>query len=159
MSRKSSTGFTGFALPTAIFLLVILASLGAFIVNISSSQHLGMALDIRGERAWQAANAGMEWVRYKLASNPGSPSCPASTTWGSSGYSLSFLNTSTLTDFYATVECRLLETTDVQNVSTWVFEVRVTGCSPANATEPRCPSNTPAATSYAERQLEGLISF
>jgi MSHA biogenesis protein MshP len=80
MSRSGPTDFRGFALPAAIFLLVILTALGAFILNISTSQQLGLALDIRGERAWQAANAGMEWVRYKLASNPSSPSCPANTT-------------------------------------------------------------------------------
>ena len=28
-------------------------------------------------RAWQAANAGMEWVRYRLAANPAAPACPA----------------------------------------------------------------------------------
>lgn len=158
MRRSERTVARGFLLPSAIFLLVILAALGAFILNISTSQQLGMALDIKGERAWQAANAGMEWARYKLASNPSSPSCPASTTWNGSGYSLGFSGTSTLTDFYATVECRLLENTDVQNISTWVFEVRVTACSPAAAAEPRCPG-TPTATGYAERQLQGLISF
>jgi len=148
----------GFLLPSAIFLLVILAALGAFILNISTSQQVGMALDIKGERAWQAANSGMEWVRYKIASNPSSPSCPAGTTWGASTYSLSFLNTSTLTDFYATVECNPLPQTDVQGIQTWVFEVRVTACSPAASVEPRCPG-TPTVLGYAERQLQGLISF
>ena len=158
MSRPVSIRCKGFALPSAIFLLVILAALGAFILNISTSQQTGMALDVNGERAWQAANAGMEWARYKLASNPSSPSCPASTSWGSSGYSLSFATTSTLTNFYATVECRLLETTDLQSISTSVFEVRVTACSPAAVAEPRCPG-TPTTFTYAERQLQGLISF
>lgn len=166
MSRSQQSTARGFLLPSAIFLLVILAALGAFIVNVSTSQHLGMALDIKGERAWQAANAGMEWVRYKLASNPGSPSCPVNVTpWPSTSASssLSFTNTTTLTDFYATVECNLLTPTtptptDVQGIQTWVFEVRVTACSPAAAAEPRCPG-TPTATGYAERQLQGLIAF
>lgn len=158
MRVSGSTRVKGFALASAIFLLVILAALGAFIVNIFTGQQMGMALDIDGERAGQAANAGMEWLRYRLASNPSSPSCPASTTWGSSGYSLGFSNTNTLTNFYATVECRLLESTDVQNVPTTVFEVRVTACSPAAAAEPRCPG-TPLALGYVERQLQGLISF
>lgn len=161
MRKSEPTVARGFLLPSAIFLLVILAALGAFILNISTSQQLGMALDIKGERAWQAANAGMEWVRYKLASNPSSPSCPAGTPWPASvggNQSLSFSSTSTLTDFYATVECQSVASTDVQGVPTQVFEVRVTACSPAAAAEPRCPG-TPAATGYAERQLQGLISF
>lgn len=158
MRRSEPTIAKGFLLPSAIFLLVILAALGAFILNISTSQQMGMALDVKGERAWQAANAGMEWARYRLASNPSNPSCPASTAWGGSTYSLGFSSTSTLTDFYATVECIQRETTNVQGINTWVFEVRVTACSPAAAAEPRCPG-TPTATGYAERQLQGLISF
>ena len=145
-------------LPAAIFLLVILAALGAFILNVSSSQQLGMALDIKGERAWQAANAGMEWVRYKISANPSSPTCPVNTNWDGSNYSLSFPTTSTLTGFFATVECQLSESTDVLGVSTWIYEVRVTACSPAGAAEPRCPGD-PKATGYAERQLQGLLSF
>jgi len=148
----------GFVLPSAIFLLVVLAALGAFALNVSSNQQLGMAMDVRGERAWQAANAGMEWARYKLASSPASPSCPANTGWGGSGYSIGFAGTATLADFFATVECRQLENTDVQGIPTWVFEVRVTACAPAAANEPRCPG-TLTSTAYAERQLQGLISF
>ena len=152
MSKSVSMRLGGFALASAIFLLVILAALGAYILNVSSSQQLGMAIDISGERAWQAADAGMEWVRYKLASNPGSPSCPATTSFG-------FPGTSTLADFYVTVECTQLTVApaaDVLSTPTWVFEVKATACSPANAGQ--CPG-TPTALSYAERQLQGLISF
>ena len=158
MRKAPSFRLRGFTLPSAIFLLVILSALGAFILNVSTSQQMGMVLDIGGERAWQAANGGMEWARYKLASAPTSPVCPANTTWGGSTSSVSFPGTATLTSYYATVECRQLQATDVQNVSTWVFEVRVTGCSPAAASEPRCPG-TPSTLGYAERQLQGLISF
>jgi MSHA biogenesis protein MshP len=156
MSRSRSTIVGGFLLPSAIFLLVILAALGAFIVNIFSAQQLGMALDVNGERAWQAANAGMEWARYKLAKTPGS--CPAGTTYDGSTFSLGFPGTSTLTGFSATVECHLLESTKVQTIDTVVFEVRVTACSPAAAAEPKCPG-TPTAVGYVERQMQGLISF
>jgi len=158
MKRSKSTA--GFALPSAIFLLVILSALGAFILNVSSSQQLGMALDIRGERAWQAANAGMEWVRFRLAANPSAPACPANTAWGGSNTSIGFAANGTLADFRATVECRQVSVAgdNVQGVATWVFEVRVTACSPAAAAEPRCPG-APAATGYAERQLQGLVSF
>ena len=139
-------------MPAAIFLLVIMAALGALMVNVSSSQQAGMALDVKGERAWQAANAGMEWARYQLATNPASPTCPATAT------SLSFSNTSTLTSFYATVTCSQVASTDVQGIATWVFEVTVTACSPGAASEPRCPG-TPTAFGYVERQMQGLISF
>lgn len=145
----------GFALPAAIFLLVILASLGAFIVNISTGQHASQALDISGERAYQAAYAGREWARYQISVTP---ACPASTGWGTSTYSLDFTGTETLGDFSATIECRLLESTDVAGVPTSLFEVRVTACNSAQAIEPRCPG---AVTSfgYVERQLQALIGL
>lgn len=145
----------GFALPSAIFLLVILAALGAFIVNISTGQHASQALDISGERAYQAAYAGREWARYQINALS---ACPASTAWGGSGYSLGFSGTETLGDFRATIECRLLESTDVAGVPTSLFEVRVTACNFAQAAEPRCPG---AVTSfgYVERQLQGLIGL
>lgn len=148
----------GFALPSAIFLLVILSALGAFILNVSSSQQQGMALDIRGERAWQAANAGMEWVRYRLAANPTAPACPANTAWGASTTNIGFAGSATLTDFLATVECHQIDATNVQGVATWVFEVRVTACSPAAGVVLRCPG-VPTVAGYAERQLQGLVSF
>ena len=52
---------SGFALVSAIFILVALAALGAFIATVSSTQHVGSALDVDGARAYQAARAGVEW--------------------------------------------------------------------------------------------------
>lgn len=158
----------GFALPSAIFLLVILAALGAFIATISTSQQMGSALDIQGERAYQAAYAGMEWARYEVWNNG---VCPANTAWNgnaANSSSLSFGGSQTLAGFGATIECRLLEATDVNGVATSVFEIRVTACNRLQAAEPRCPpadptANNPnansAALGYVERQLGGLITL
>ena len=55
----------GFAIVSAIFILVVLAALGAFIVNVSTSMHVGSALDVQGVRAYQAARAGIEWGLYR----------------------------------------------------------------------------------------------
>lgn len=155
----------GFALPAAVFLLVVLTALGAFILNISTSQQMGSALDIQGERAYQAAYAGMEWVRYQVWNNN---ACPAETTWNGSTNNLAFAGTETLGGFEASIECRLLETTDVNGVATSVYEVRVTACSMPQAVNPHCPSGDPAgananpnsaALGYVERQLGGLIGL
>lgn len=61
----------GFSLISAIFLLVVLAGLGAAMVTFSTAQHQGLALDLLGSRAYQAANAGIEWAAYNIATNPG----------------------------------------------------------------------------------------
>lgn len=56
----------GFVLPSAIFLLVILASLAAFLVNLSMTQSRTSAQDVQGARAYQAARAGIEWGLYRV---------------------------------------------------------------------------------------------
>lgn len=51
----------GFAIIAAIFLLVVLAGLGAFMLSFSNTQHLTSAQDVQGARAYWAARAGVEW--------------------------------------------------------------------------------------------------
>lgn len=51
----------GFAAIAAIFLVVVLAALGAFMLTFSNTQHLTSAQDIQGSRAYWAARAGLEW--------------------------------------------------------------------------------------------------
>lgn len=60
----------GFSLVSAIFLLVVLAGLGAAMVNFSIAQNQAQALDVMGSRAYQAANAGVEWAAYNIEVNP-----------------------------------------------------------------------------------------
>lgn len=61
-----ANGSQGFSIISAIFLLVVLSALGAFIVNISSGQHVSAAADVKGARAYQAARAGVEWGAYQV---------------------------------------------------------------------------------------------
>lgn len=80
----------GFLLPAAIFLLVILAGLGAYALNMTSLQQAGSTQDVQGARAYQVARAGTEWAAYQVLS-PGSValgSCPASTTLTVDGFSV-----------------------------------------------------------------------
>lgn len=56
----------GFALISAIFLLVVIAGLGLFAVTISTSQQQDSAMDFLGSRAYQAAKAGIEWSVYQI---------------------------------------------------------------------------------------------
>lgn len=70
----------GFLLPAAIFLLVILAALGAYAVNISTLQQAAATQDVQGARAYQMARAGVEWAAFQVLA-PGTAdlgNCPAS---------------------------------------------------------------------------------
>ncbi len=55
----------GFALVAAIFLIVVLSSLGVYIVRISGIQHQTVNVALLGARALQAARAGVEWGAFQ----------------------------------------------------------------------------------------------
>lgn len=89
----SRDGQRGFAIITAIFLLVVLAALGAAMMTFATAQHVTSAMDIQGSRAYQAARAGIEWGAYRaLIDN----SCAASSNVAPGA---------DLSDFSVTVEC------------------------------------------------------
>jgi MSHA biogenesis protein MshP len=150
----------GFAIVSAIFILVVLAALGAFIVSVSTSQQIGSALDIQGVRAYQAARSGVEWGMYQVqaappynfsygtpavavgSANPNTRTCPASPT--------SFVPAApTLTGFTVTVTCAA--TIDA-NTGPTVFRLISTACNqPAVGA---CPNNAPNSPDYVERRME-----
>ena len=55
----------GFALVVAIFLLVVLASLGVYIVKVSGVQHATVNIALLGSRAFEAARTGIEWGAFQ----------------------------------------------------------------------------------------------
>lgn len=68
MNRMPRTE-SGFVLPTAIFLLVVLAALATYMVSLSRTSHTSSALDVQGTRAYLAARAGVEWGAWQLLRN------------------------------------------------------------------------------------------
>lgn len=69
---------SGFSIVAAIFLLVVLAMLGAFAVTLSTTQNITSVQDFQGSQAFRAARAGIEWgtasVKALASSCPPSPS-------------------------------------------------------------------------------------
>ncbi|MBS3934971.1 MAG: hypothetical protein KGZ43_02260 [Sulfuritalea sp.] len=124
----------GFALVSAIFILVVLAALGAFIVHISAGQQIGSALDVQGARAYQAARAGIEWGLYRQLQD------------GSCAASQSFTPPApTLAGFTVTVDC--VATAGTFGAPT-VHTVTATACN-----QPPCPNTGTAGMHYVERRL------
>lgn len=83
-------GQRGFAAIAAIFLVVTLAALGAFMVTFSNTQQLTLAQDVQGSRAYWAARAGLEWgVSQGLAAS----ACPAAGTLSIEGFSVAVICT------------------------------------------------------------------
>lgn len=56
----------GFAMITAIFLLIILGSFAAFAVTFSTNSSATHALAVQGARAYEAARTGIEWATYQV---------------------------------------------------------------------------------------------
>ncbi len=150
--KATVTRIRGFASVSAIFILVVLAALGAFIVNVSTSQQIGSAIDVQGVRAYQAARAGIEWGLYQQlpvqrANPPTYATCAA--VFGTSGTFTFPVAATTLQGFTVTVTC--VPTADPHGGPT-VYTIRATACNSAGG----CPSAAPGNL-YVERRLE--VSF
>lgn len=85
MNNRHSSRHNGFAAIAAIFLLVALAALGAFMVTFSNTQQLTSAQDLQGSRAYWAARAGLEWGIVRGA---GASACPAAILLNIEGFSV-----------------------------------------------------------------------
>lgn len=131
-SRQPSTQ-RGFAIIAAIFLVVVLAALGAVMVTFSTVQQTTSALDLQGTRAYHAAKTGIEWGAYQALRNGG---CSGATI--SPG--------GTLAGFSVAVACTQYVTTEAGNT---VMLTQIT----ATATQ-----GTVGSPTYSERQLKATVS-
>jgi MSHA biogenesis protein MshP len=131
----------GFAILSAIFILVVLATLGAFILSVSSSQQMGSALDVQGARAYQAARAGIEWGLFRQLQQG---SCVAATSFVPPA--------ATLTGFTVTVTCTAA--VDANGGPT-VYSLTSTACSEPNGGA--CPNTINPGPLYVERRLEATF--
>lgn len=132
----------GFVLPTAIFLLVVLATLAVYMTTLSRTSHLSGALDVQGARAYQAARAGIEWAAWQVndpqGAQPQPTPCPASPAALNLG--------GTLAAFTVTVECsRSLETDGAATVAVY----RVTSTASAGVA---------GEVDYVERRIEAVFA-
>jgi len=78
--RRGRAG--GFALVTAIFLLVILAAFASYAVTFSTNSSATHALAVQGVRGYEAARTGLEWATYQIKDPdgtlyPGATNLPA----------------------------------------------------------------------------------
>lgn len=145
------SGARGFALVAAIFLLVVLGALGAYMVSIFATQQAGHALDIQGARAYQAARAGIEWGMWQIMKpeNTNPATAPYNTQYGCAGSptTLAALSATELAGFTVVVECNFTDHTDA-GVIRRLYALRSTarwGAAPANV-------------DYVERQVVASVS-
>jgi MSHA biogenesis protein MshP len=129
---------SGFVLPTAIFLLVVLAALASYMVSLSRTSHISSALDIQGARAYQAARAGIEWAAWQVIQNP-VPSCVAAPP--------PLALTGTLAAFSVNVSC--VQSGSYTDGADTVDVYQVTSTA---------TSGVPGEVDYVERQIQASFS-
>ena len=56
----------GVSVLTAVFVMLLLGVISALMVNLMSTAHMTSVLDVEGSRAYQAAQAGVEWGLYQV---------------------------------------------------------------------------------------------
>ncbi len=74
---SSLYGKHGFGLIAAIFVVLVLASAGAMMLNLSGTQRKTTVLALQGNRAYRAAITGIEWGVHQSLNLA---ACPATTT-------------------------------------------------------------------------------
>lgn len=132
-------GVRGFSTVAAVFLVVVLALLGAAVVTVFGLQQTASSLDLQGARALRAAQAGIEWGMYQVLVAQGGNACPASP------QNLTFGGT--LSAFTTTVTCSSNAYDEAGNT------VRV------YAIISTAQSGTPGTSGYVERQLTATVAL
>lgn len=148
LDRSLPAKCRGFLLPSAIFLLVVMAGLAAFLVNISNSQHIGSAQDVVGTRAYHAARSGLEWGFYQALLTA---ACPLPV----AGESVP-LDATAFPGLSLTVRCDHTSATEA-GLTTNFYTITATACTQPNAVAPFCPNTTTPSPMYVERQLQALV--
>ncbi|MCZ7563966.1 MAG: agglutinin biogenesis protein MshP [Burkholderiales bacterium] len=128
----------GFAAIAGIFILVVLALLGAYLVSIFAGQSRTLAFDALGAKALQSARAGLELGMYEAIRNS---SCPASTTLALGGM---------LDGFSVRVQCQSSTHVEVAPPAIVVYQLTATACNRG-----ACPDTADAT--YVERELRATV--
>lgn len=137
---------------SVVFILVVLAALGAALADISQRQHLAAASDVQAARAYQAARAGLEWWAYWQAN--------AGTANGDCMATNSIVPGGTLSGFTVTLTCTrtpaAYPATASDGATTLTFwTVVANACNaPDNGA---CPASSTTVPTYVERQLTWTI--
>ncbi len=137
---------SGFGLILALFLIISLAAIGAYLLTISTAQVEAGVQDEQGARAYQAARTGIEWGAYQLLQVPAGTF--ATTTCNATGTPSQQLTlTGSLAGFFAQVGCLMTgpETEGASVVRN--YRITVTGCNQASCSGAVGPT-------YVERQLQ-----
>ena len=140
----------GFLIIAAVFLLVVLTGLVAYLMSVSTTSQAASAADLNSARAYRAARAGIEWGAYQILQNSGGSFATTTCTGGAPAQ----INL-TLGSFTATVRCTsasLAEgATPVKS-----YKLVSNGCN--EPTGGNCPNAATVSATYVEREVSLTIA-
>lgn len=131
----------GFALPAAIFLLVVMGGLAGWLMQLTTATLAQEALELEGTRAYQAAQAGVEAGIYA-----------ASASGGCAPQTLTF--SGQLGRFTASVACTPFSA-DEGGQSVTLYRITSVACNQPSGGA--CPNATPTLSEYAERHMTATV--
>ena len=142
----------GFTLVSAVFILVVLAALGAALARISMRQHLGSAAEVEAARVLQSARAGLEWGAFQVLRVPPPPAAPPAC-FGATSFSAAGLS-----GYTVTVHCtRTPASGTLSDGATALafYQLIANACNAPSAGA--CPTAGPPASTYVERELTWTV--
>ena len=121
-------------MPTAIFLVVIMAALGGFMMNFSTTASITSMQDVQGTRVYWAARSGVQWAVSSILYAGNCTGSPTS------------LTDPTLTGFTLTIVCTP-DAHDENGVTRTIWRITVNAHSTGAA----------GSLGYIERQLSATV--
>lgn len=145
-----STSNRGLGAIAALVVLVLLASLAASIVRLGWTQQTTFAQDVDSSRAYQSAQAGMQWGLFQVFKG----------TWSACATPTQTLDLRAQTGYMVTVTCAFDdfnegESSEGVNKSVRLYTLEATACTTSTA----CPdaSRVPSPN-YVERRMRVQVT-
>ena len=145
MRTRSARRQRGFSALMVIAVLVMVGAVVPFAVGLVTAVHDGHARALSHARATQAAEAGLDWGRWRI-NNGGAATCSA----------LQSINTlpGTLRPYTVTVRCTLSASVSESGVTVNAYRLAATACNQPLAGS--CPNAASSAADYVERSVSTL---
>jgi MSHA biogenesis protein MshP len=139
--RKTERGFASIA---AIFLLVVMAALGGFMLTFSNTQQLTSAQDLKGTQAYWAARAGLEWGMGSVIRQASrTAACPTTDT----------ILTGFGGGFTVAVTCKMQEYTESYPAPIGIKVIKIFSLTSVANNDPATPGNV----GFIERSVSASI--
>jgi len=141
--QRAARAQRGFSVMLMLGIIVLMGGMLAYAVSFTSGMNHSVAQEAAVLRVTQAANAGLEWGRYRVRI-PAIPSCVPSTNL-----------TIPLSSGAVPVTVRCTSAPYIEGVAfPTIYQLSATACSPA-AAGGACP-NLAGAANYVERTVTGI---